>query len=108
MIKKILVASFLMVSIMFAGLLHSLVVYSEETAVEKVLSYLRAQPQTAWGSMALAGNNESNIDLDHLKTVPVGQQSATSYAKNIWALVANDQNPTNLGVEDYVVRLRSY
>ena len=96
-----------------AALIGGLVSFSNvqsetQSETEKAVSYVAGQTQTAWSSMALAASGQSNIALSHLQSVPAGQQSATTYAKNILALVANGKNPTTFGNEDYVSRLKSY
>ncbi len=95
------------------ALLSGLVGFSDvqsetQSEIERAVSYVAGQTQTAWSSMVLAATGQSNISLSHLQSVPAAQQSATTYAKNILALVANGKNPTTFGSEDYVAKLKSY
>ncbi len=79
-----------------------------QSEVDKVVGYLKFQPQDPWTAMALAANGEANIDLSGLQSVPDSQKSATTYAKYILALTANGKNPTNFGQENYVEKLKGY
>ncbi len=93
----------------FVVLINLSGVYSEsQSEIEKAVNYLKTQPQTAWSTMALAGAEESEIDLNHLKSVPSDQKSPTTYAKYILALAAAGKNPTNFGDENYVEKLKSF
>lgn len=64
------------------------------------VTYLQAQPQSAWVTMALAAAGASGIATDHLKSV--SGTAVTDYAKAILALVAVGQNPRTFGNVDYV------
>lgn len=86
----------------------SLVQSENETEIQKAVSYLKSQPQDSWITMALAAAGETDINLEHLKSIPQDQQSTTSYAKYILALTANGQNPTSFGNENYVERLKNF
>ena len=110
MYDKKVKALFLILAIIFSIVLNSsFKAYSKiQSEIEKGIVYLKSQPQTAWSTMALAANKEQGIDLTHLKSVPTDQKSATTYAKNILALVAAGEDPTNFGDENYVERLKSY
>ncbi len=79
-----------------------------QSEINKAISYLKTQPQTAWSTMALAGAGESEIDLSHLESVPDDQKSSTTYAKYILALKAAGENPTNFGDENYVEKLKAF
>lgn len=75
---------------------------------QAAINYLKTKPQTAWSTMALAGAGEPAIDLNHLKSVPSAEVSATAYAKYILALASVGENPTSFGNENYVEKLRGY
>lgn len=79
-----------------------------EQEVQKAVSYLKLQEQSAWTTMALAGAGEAGLDLSHLAAVPQDQRTATTYAKYILSLTAAGKNPTAFGDEDYVEKLKSY
>lgn len=106
--RKIFISS-LVILITLIGLANFFEVRSEnQIEIDKAVNYIKSQSQTAWSTMALAGAGESEIDLNHLKLVPAGQESATTYAKYILALVATGKNPTNFGAENYIEKLKSF
>lgn len=107
--KKKIFISLLIIFTVLMRVGQSRPVQSEsETEIQKAINYLKAQPDDAWASMALAAAGETEIDLEHLKSVPQDQQTATSYAKYILALVAVGQDPTTFGAENYIERLKSF
>lgn len=107
--KKTLIVYLTIVLALLIGFGNFFEVWSEsQSEIDKAISYLKAQPQTAWSTMALAGAGETEIDLNHLKSIPSDQESATTYAKYILALVAVGENPSNFGNENYVEKLKSF
>jgi len=107
--KKILIVYLTIVLAVLIGFGNFFEVWSEsQSEIEKAINYLKAQPQTAWGTMALAGAGETEIDLNHLKSIPSGQESTTTYAKYILALTAVGKNSSNFGNENYVEKLKSF
>jgi len=107
--RKILIISFTTILIILIGLSSFFEVRSEnQSEIDKAIGYLKSQSQTAWSTMALAGAGETDIDLNHLKSVPSGQESVAVYAKYILALVSVGENPTTFGDKDYIEELRSY
>jgi hypothetical protein len=83
---------------------------SSQTASDLTASinYLKQQAPTPWVTMALAGAGETASDMDYLKLVSSGQESAFTYAKYVLALASWGKNPTNFGSQDYVAKLKSY
>ncbi|MCP6718792.1 MAG: hypothetical protein KJI71_00990 [Patescibacteria group bacterium] len=107
--KKIFITSLAIILLAILGLTNFPKIYSQsQSEIDKTVSYLKSQPQTAWSTIALAGAGDSGIDLNHLRSVPSDQKSTTAYAKYILALVAAGNNPTNFGDENYVEKLKSY
>lgn len=74
--------------------------------IGSAVSYLRAQPQDAWTTQALAAAGADNIATGHL--AGVSGTSATDYAKAILALAAVGENPATFGNIDYVAKLKTY
>lgn len=72
----------------------------------QAVSYLKAQTQDAWITMALAAAGETGVATSHLTTV--SGTLATDYAKVILALAAVNQNPATFGSVDYVAKLKTY
>lgn len=107
--QKVFFVFLFVVLITISGAFKLSGVHSESySEIEKAVSYLKSQTQTAWSSMALAANNEQTIDLSHLQSVSQDQNPPASYAKNILALAANGKNPAVFGNEDYIEKLKSY
>lgn len=75
-------------------------------SIEDTISYLKSQDQTSWVTQALVALGETDIESEHLKTVP-GSLS-TDYAKAIMGITALGENPKSFGNIDYVSKLRSY
>ena len=74
--------------------------------VSAAVTYILAQSQDAWTTMALAAADQTGIPTSHLTSV--SGSLATDYAKAILALAAVGQNPTTFGNIDYVTQLKSY
>tara|TARA_Y100000310_G_C20685889_1_gene818974 strand:- start:433 stop:2178 length:1746 start_codon:yes stop_codon:yes gene_type:complete len=74
--------------------------------VSEGVSYLEAQTQDPWITMALVAAGESGISTSHLTSV--SGTTATDYAKTILALAAVNENPATFGVIDFVAELKSY
>ncbi len=107
--RKMIIVSSVIILVSLLCLSNFFEVSSEsQSEIDKAVSYLKTQPQTAWSTMALAGAGESGIDLNHLKSVPDGQKSSTTYAKYILALKAAGENPANFGNENYVEKLKAF
>ncbi|MBI2054317.1 MAG: hypothetical protein HYT36_03210 [Candidatus Staskawiczbacteria bacterium] len=107
--RKVLTASLIIILISFVGLNNFSEIWAEnQLEINKAISYLKLQPQNAWNTMALAGAEETENNLEYLKSVPSNQKSATTYAKYILALVAVGKNPANFGDENYIEKLKSF
>lgn len=72
----------------------------------EAVTYLQAQTQDAWTTMALAAASQSSIPTSHLASV--SGTLATDYAKTILALAAVGENPATFGSVDYVAQLKTY
>jgi len=72
----------------------------------QAVTYLKAQTQDAWITMALAAAGETSISTSHLTSV--SGTLATDYAKAILALAAVNQNPATFGSIDYVAKLKTF
>lgn len=99
----------LIIFISLAALLDfSLVKSANKNEIQKAVDYLKLQTQDAWVTMALTAADQTGINLAHLETVPLEQQSVSTYAKYILALTSAGKNPTTFGNEDYVAKLKSF
>lgn len=74
--------------------------------IPEAATYLQAQSQSAWITMALAAAGQSGIPTGHLASV--SGTLATDYAKVILALAAVGENPATFGSIDYVAQLKTY
>jgi len=72
---------------------------------QPAVDYLKSQTQDAWTTMALSAAGETDLNLDHLKTV--AGDTATDYEKAILAVVAAGENPKTFGDIDYVEKLKT-
>jgi len=79
-------------------------IWAENT--QSAVNYLKTQPPDPWITMALAAAGETDLDLNHLKTV-IGNL-ATDYERTILALTAVGEDPRNFGNIDFVAQLKSF
>ncbi|MDI6591919.1 MAG: prenyltransferase/squalene oxidase repeat-containing protein [Patescibacteria group bacterium] len=105
--KKILII-FLAIFIIAIGLFSFSISKSDQSQIGRAIQYLKSQPQDAWSTMALAAAGETKINLNHLKSIPSGQESATTYSKYILALSSVGKDPTTFGNEDYLAKLKDF
>lgn len=69
------------------------------------ITYLKAQTQDAWTTMALAAADQTGLDVSHLSSV-VGT-NATDYERTILALTAAGQNPQTYPDENLIAKLKN-
>jgi hypothetical protein len=91
---------------LIGALIFSLVLPGLAEIDNSTINYLKAQTPDPWISMALVATGETDLDLNHLKTV--GGNLATDYEKTILALTAVGENPKTFGNIDFVAQLKSF
>lgn len=79
---------------------------SQETEIQKAVSYLKTQTADPWITMALVSAGETDLDLNHLKEV--SGNLSTDYEKTILALTAAGKDPRTFGNIDFVTKLKSF
>ena len=73
--------------------------------VPQAVTYLKAQPQDEWSTMALVATGESSVSASHLASFT--GSTVLDYAKRILALIAAGKNPRSFTGADLVAGLTS-
>lgn len=107
--KKIFISlSLIVVITLNAFILGTNLIKAAPEVNSVAVSYLKAQTQGPWITMALAAASEAEIPTSHLTTVSGETILVTDYAKAILALTAIGEDPTAFGDVDYVAQLKTY
>jgi len=76
--------------------------YSQTSAI----TYLQANSNNPWVTMALSAAGASSIPSDYLKSI--NSTKATDYETTILAIASLGQDPRTFGSSDYIAKLESF